>query len=80
MVYWSDCNAHMIINIEYAQYKWSILLLLYRNYNCNYKGLSTTPGSTFPTLHEQCVGSLMSHKVITNKGCETGPTVYHQSA
>ena len=27
MVYWSDCNAHMIINIEYAQYRWSILFL-----------------------------------------------------
>ena len=30
-----------------------------------------------PYSCEQCVGSLTSHKVIMNKGCETGPTIYH---
>ena len=29
-----------------------------------------------PYSCEQCVGSLLSHKVIMNKGCETGPTIY----
>ena len=30
-----------------------------------------------PHSCEQCVGSLTtSHKVIMNKGCETGPTIY----
>ena len=41
-----------------------------------HKDKTTTPGTTSPTLYEQCVGSLTSHRVITNKGCETGPTVY----
>ena len=32
---------------------------------------------TCPTLYEECVGSLTSHRFITcAKACETGPTVY----
>ena len=39
---------------------------------------TTTPGTTCPTLYEECVGSLTSQKFITCAGaCETGPTVYH---
>ena len=37
--------------------------------------LTTTPGSTTPTLYEQCVGSLTSHSINIGKDCETGPTV-----
>ena len=38
---------------------------------------TTTPGTTCPTLYEECVGSLTSHRFITcAKACETGPTVY----
>ena len=33
-------------------------------------------GNCVPYSCEQCVGSLTSHKVIINKGCETGPTIY----
>ena len=33
-------------------------------------------GNHVPYSCEQCVGSLTSHKVIMNKGCETGPTIY----
>ena len=33
-------------------------------------------GNYVPFSCEQCVGSLTSHKVIMNKGCETGPTIY----
>ena len=43
---------------------------------CTRKGQTTTPGTTSPTLCGKCVGFLASHKVITNKGCESGPTVY----
>ena len=38
--------------------------------------LTTTPGSTTPTLYEQCVGSLTSHSINIGKDCETGPTVF----
>ena len=34
-------------------------------------------GNYVPYSCEQCVGSLTSHKVIMNKGCETGPMIYH---
>ena len=37
------------------------------------KGQTTTLGTTCPT---QCVGYLTYHRVIRNKDCETGPTVY----
>ena len=33
-------------------------------------------GNHVPYSCEQRVGSLTSHKVIMNKGCETGPTIY----
>ena len=34
-------------------------------------------GTTCPTLYEECVGSLTSHRFITcARACETGPTVY----
>ena len=37
---------------------------------------TTTPGTTCPTLYEECVGSLTSQRFITCGGaCETGPTV-----
>ena len=39
-----------------------------------YLRLTTTPGSTTPTLYEQCVGSLTSHSINIGKDCETGPT------
>ena len=38
--------------------------------------LTTTPGSTTPTLYEQCVGSLTSHSINIGKDCETGPMVF----
>ena len=31
----------------------------------------------FTFLYEQCVGSLMSHRIYMCKGCEMGPMVYH---
>ena len=38
---------------------------------------TTTPGTTCPTLYEECVGSLTSHRFIAcARACETGPTVY----
>ena len=39
---------------------------------------ATTPGTSSPTLLEQCVGSLTSHGELMNiEGiCETGPMVY----
>ena len=37
---------------------------------------TTTPETTSPTLYEQCVGSLTSHRIYIHKGCETGPIVY----
>ena len=38
---------------------------------------TTTPGTTCPTLYEECVGSLTSHRFVTRaRACETGPTVY----
>ena len=39
---------------------------------------ATTPGTSSPTLLEWCVGSLTSHRELTNMEdiCETGPTVY----
>ena len=34
---------------------------------------TTTPGTTCPTLYEECVGSLTSHRFITcARACETG--------
>ena len=34
-------------------------------------------GHYVPTLYEECVGSLTSHRFITcARACETGPTVY----
>ena len=33
-------------------------------------------GNYVPYSYKQCVGSLTSHRVIMNKGCETGPTIY----
>ena len=33
-------------------------------------------GNYVPYSCEQCVGSLTSHKVIMNKDCKTGPTIY----
>ena len=38
--------------------------------------LTTTPGSTTPSLYEECVGSLTSHSINIGKDCETGPTVF----
>ena len=39
---------------------------------------TTTLGTMFPTLYEECVGSLTSHRFITcARACETGPKVYH---
>ena len=38
---------------------------------------TTTPGTTCPTLYEECVGSLTSHRFIAcARACEKGPTVY----
>ena len=38
---------------------------------------TTTSGTTSPTLCEQCVGSLTSHRIYYMcKPCEMGPTVY----
>ena len=38
---------------------------------------TTTPGTTCPTLYEECEGSLTSHRFITHaRACEMGPTVY----
>ena len=39
---------------------------------------TTTPGTTCPTLYEECVGSLMSQGffITCARACETGPTVY----
>ena len=38
---------------------------------------TTIPGTTCPTLYEECVGALTSHRFITcARACETGPTVY----
>ena len=39
---------------------------------------STTilPGIMYPTLNEQCVGSLTSNRIYVCKGCEAGPMVY----
>ena len=38
---------------------------------------TTTPGTTCPTLYEECVGSLTSHRFITcARACEKGPMVY----
>ena len=39
-------------------------------------GQSATPGATFPTLCEKCVGSLTSLLTISEKRKETGPTAY----
>ena len=38
---------------------------------------TTTLGTMFPTLYDECVGSLTSHRFITcARACETGPKVY----
>ena len=38
---------------------------------------TTTPGTTCPTVYEECVGALTSHRFITcARACETGPRVY----
>ena len=38
---------------------------------------TTTPGTTYPTLYEECAVSLMSHGFITcARACEMGPMVY----
>ena len=44
--------------------------------NVNNRRPDHNAGNYVPYSCEQCVGSLMSHKVIMNKGCETGPTIY----
>ena len=38
---------------------------------------TTTPGTTCPTLYEECVGSLTSHRFFSTcaRACETVPTV-----
>ena len=51
-------------------------LLRARNSPSPHERKTTTPGTTSPTLYEQCVGSLTSHRIYICKGCETGPTVY----
>ena len=41
------------------------------------QGQTTTPGTTFPTLFDKCVGSLTSPAgYVTLKMQETAPTVY----
>ena len=37
---------------------------------------TTTPGTTSPSLYEQCVGSFTSYRIYMCRGRETGPTVY----
>ena len=38
---------------------------------------TTTLGTTHPTVYEECVGSLTSHRFITCvRACEMGPMVY----
>ena len=38
---------------------------------------TTTPGTTCPTLYEECAGFLTSHRFNTcARACETGLTVY----
>ena len=38
---------------------------------------TTTPGTTCPTLYEECVGALTSYRFITcARACKTGPMVY----
>ena len=37
---------------------------------------TTTLGTMSSTLHEQCIGSLTSHRIYMCKGCEMGPMVY----
>ena len=38
---------------------------------------TTKPGTTCPTLYEECVGALTSHRFITcARACKTGPMVY----
>ena len=38
---------------------------------------TTIPGTMYPTLYEECVGSLTSHRFITcARACETGPMAY----
>ena len=42
---------------------------------------TTTPGTTCPTLYEECVGSLTSYRFITcARACETGPTGLRERA
>ena len=41
------------------------------------QGQTTTPGTTYPTVFDKCVGSLTSPaNHVTLKMQETGPTVY----
>ena len=47
-------------------------ILIYRTYH----QVSRPQHRKLRPLLLQCVGSLTSHKVIMNKGCETGPTIY----
>ena len=76
-------NLHMYIN----KLKWKYLFYFYFYYitsqslysitrRIRISRLTTTPGSTTPTLYEQCVGSLTSHSINIGKDCETGPTVF----
>ena len=51
-------------------------LLQARNSPSPHERQTTTAGTTSPTLYEQCVDSLTSHKIYICKGCETGPTVF----
>ena len=40
------------------------------------RSTTTLPGTMYPTLNEQCAGSLTSNRIYVCKGCEVGPSVY----
>ena len=81
------CTIHINLHMYINKLKWKYLFYFYFYYitsqslysitrRIRISRLTTTPGSTTPTLYEQCVGSLTSHSINIGKDCETGPTVF----
>ena len=74
-----QCHTLYTLQIKEVayQYSWYCQVFTHPNHHNTYtQSQTTTTRTTFPTICDQCMGSMTSHRVIMTKGCEPGPTVY----
>ena len=71
---WIWSNAPYKVCIYHSYHR--SLMAVYNSFQAWMWKPDHNTGNYVPYSCERCVGSLTSHKVIMNKGCETGPTIY----